>query len=115
MGLTTEARVRLEGARFLDLLTSERAEWLRLGRLAYQYAHDIYASEDVEGSPYPDDVSQHLALALAVNPVFLDHRNERATRAKYWAGDFANLIVTLEWEPIQIDEGDEDAEADDSG
>lgn len=98
--MTTEARVRLEAAHFVALFKDNRADWVRLGRLAYAYAYDIYASEEVEDSPFPDDVSQHLALALAVNATFLDHRNERATRAKYWAQEFADLIVTLAWDDI---------------
>ena len=115
MGLTTEARVRLDGARFLDLLTAGREEWIHLGQLAYRYAHDIYTDEGVEDSPYPDDVSQHLALALAVNNTFLDHRNRRATRAKYWARDFADLIVRNQWDAISVLKGTDDAQADHDG
>ena len=109
MGLTTEARVRLEGAKFLELLKREPDRWTNLGQLAYRYANDIYNEENVDGSPYPDDVSQHLAPALAVNDTFLDHRNRRATRAKYWAKDFADLIVAVEWTAISVSEGAVDA------
>lgn len=109
MGITTEARVRLDGAKFLELFNDEEDEWIRLGLLAYRFAYDIYASEDVDGSPYPDDVAKHLAPALAVNDEFLDHRNERGTRAKYWAVDFADLIVMLAWDDISVvEEADDD-------
>lgn len=93
MSLTTSVELELVSAGFEGAFENQRAVWTKMATVAY-----TYTSQTVEGTPKPDDVAPHLALALEIREEFLIARGTRT--AKKWFRYFADLIIDRAWREL---------------
>jgi hypothetical protein len=107
MALTSAAELALRRAGLDKVFGKQRKMWLAMAKEAYRYT----SSTVVGGKPMPDDVAQHLIVALESGEAYSKAAGKHI--AKHWYRDFADLIINRTWP--ELSQGEESSHASNEG
>ncbi len=92
MGLTTVARLKLEGKGFHTLFEQHQEHWTQM----VTQARAVIAAHVPGGHPTADDVKKILFPMMELDPVLRDFRMNHQPKAliqNFWVSDFTDYIL----------------------
>jgi hypothetical protein len=97
MGLTLYWEQRLEDAELIEFFDENRDAWLAAARDAIQYVRTSFPQD---ATIRRDDVAQFLIHVIEVDEGFKNHLDSNRLTQKYWARNFADLVIDRTWNEI---------------
>lgn len=97
MALTLEAEQRMRDAGVIDFYEKDEAGWRATVADARTFLKAKFPPDSVIRR---DDVAKALLPILEVHEAFLDLRNEKKLRPRYWIRFFADLLIDRSWDAI---------------